>query len=64
LQFNQTLAQTLVGQIPFTLMHLAGSVTLAALFTPLLYKHFVADENVFAFNAPEENSKPALVLKK
>ncbi len=64
LQFNQTLAQTLVGQIPFTLMHLAGSITLAALVSPLLYKYFVADENVFAFNAPSEDSKPALVLKR
>lgn len=64
MQFRQTLAQTLVGQIPFTLMHLAGSITLAALVTPVLYKHFVADESVFAFRTPEENSKPALALKR
>ncbi len=64
LEFHQTLAQTVVGQIPFTLTHLLGSVTLAALVSPLLYKHFVANENVFAFHALEENKKPALVLKR
>lgn len=34
--FNQPFLQALMGQIPFTLLHLAGNVTLAFLLSPLI----------------------------
>lgn len=36
--FNQTFMVTFIGQIPFTLYHLAGNIVLAATVSPLLYK--------------------------
>jgi len=41
LLWGQSLEIALVGQIPFTLMHLAGNVTLAALVSPVLYRFMV-----------------------
>ncbi len=37
-QFGQTLAQTIIGQIPFTAYHLVGNIALVAVFSPLLEK--------------------------
>jgi len=34
--FNQPLIQALMGQIPFTLLHLAGNITFALLLSPLI----------------------------
>ncbi|MBT3720071.1 hypothetical protein HN789_02440 [archaeon] len=36
--FNQTFMQTFLGQIPFTLYHLAGNIVLSVLVSPVLYK--------------------------
>lgn len=36
--FHQTFMVTFLGQIPFTLYHLAGNIALAAIVSPLLYK--------------------------
>ncbi len=36
--FKQSFMLTLMGQIPFTLYHLAGNIALAAIVSPLLYK--------------------------
>ncbi|MBU3942101.1 MAG: hypothetical protein KKF74_04270, partial [Nanoarchaeota archaeon] len=36
--FKQSFMLTLMGQIPFTLYHLAGNIVLAAIVSPLLYK--------------------------
>lgn len=35
--FHQSLRVAIVGQIPFTLLHLLGNVTFAALLSPLIY---------------------------
>ena len=35
--FDQTFMTTLLGQIPFTLYHLAGNIVLAGVLSPLLY---------------------------
>jgi len=43
LQFNQPLAVTFVGQVPFTLYHLIGNVSLSAIISPLIYAHFLAE---------------------
>ncbi|KKW20011.1 MAG: hypothetical protein UY63_C0003G0024 [Parcubacteria group bacterium GW2011_GWA2_51_10] len=43
--FNaQPLAVALLGQIPFTLMHLLGTVVFAALVSPLIYRWIVQSE--------------------
>lgn len=44
--FNQSFSITLIGQIPFTLYHLAGNVVLAATISPLLYKWIVKNPNL------------------
>jgi hypothetical protein len=36
--FNQTFMATFLGQIPFTLYHLAGNIALAFIVSPFLYK--------------------------
>ncbi len=36
--FHQPLASALVGQIPFTILHLLGSIVFAALVSPALYR--------------------------
>ena len=36
--FKQSFMLTLMGQIPFTLYHLAGNIAFAAIISPLLYK--------------------------
>jgi len=52
--FGQPLSITLIGQIPFTLYHLAGNIVLAAIVSPLLYKWVLNNpkletHNVLAF---------------
>lgn len=41
--FNQTFMTTFIGQIPFTLYHLAGNIVLSGLVSPLIYKWVVAN---------------------
>ena len=41
---HQSLAVAFVGQIPFTLMHLAGTVTFATLLSPVLYRWVIQNE--------------------
>ncbi|MBR9700123.1 hypothetical protein GOV09_06715 [Candidatus Woesearchaeota archaeon] len=41
LVFKQTFMLTLLGQIPYTLIHLTGNVILAALISPVLYNWVV-----------------------
>lgn len=43
LVWHQPFMVALVGQIPFTLMHLAGNVTLAAVLSPALYRWVVSN---------------------
>jgi len=38
LAYGQTLSAALVGQVPFTILHLLGGVLFAAVLSPLLYK--------------------------
>ena len=45
--FNgQVLAVALIGQIPFTIMHLAGTIMFAALVSPFLYRWVVQNESL------------------
>jgi len=43
---NQLWAIALIGQIPFTLMHLLGTVVFATLLSPVLYRWVVQNESV------------------
>lgn len=36
-QFHQTLTQTLIGQVPFTLYHLAGNLALGVVLSPVIF---------------------------
>lgn len=44
--FSQPFLQALMGQIPFTLLHLAGNITFAGLFSPLIYRYIVKSEKL------------------
>ncbi|OGI77254.1 hypothetical protein A3C57_02895 [Candidatus Nomurabacteria bacterium RIFCSPHIGHO2_02_FULL_33_12] len=44
--FNQTFLQALTGQIPFTLMHLVGNITLAIILSPLVHKILVSGQTL------------------
>jgi hypothetical protein len=46
LVWNQPFMVALVGQVPFTLLHLAGNVTFAATVSPALYRWVVANEQL------------------
>lgn len=41
---HQPFMQALAGQIPFTILHLLGTVTFATLLSPLIYKWLVENE--------------------
>lgn len=41
--FNQSFAATFIGQIPFTLYHLAGNIALSIVVSPLLYKWVITN---------------------
>lgn len=44
--FNQPFVPTVLGQIPFTLYHLAGNIVLGAVVSPLLYKWVLDNKNL------------------
>jgi len=46
LLWGQPFVVALIGQIPFTLMHLVGNVTFAAVVSPLLYKWVVENKQL------------------
>ncbi len=39
--FNQSFTSTLVGQIPFTILHLLGNITFAMVLSPAIYKFLI-----------------------
>jgi hypothetical protein len=43
LLFNQSLGVTVLGQIPFTLYHLAGNIVLAGIVSPALYRWVITN---------------------
>jgi len=43
LLFHQSFMVTFIGQIPFTLYHLAGNIVLSGLLSPLLYKWVITN---------------------
>lgn len=44
--FHQTFMTAVMGQIPFTLMHLAGTVLFAIVLSPILYRWIVTNESL------------------
>jgi len=46
LLWGQSFAVALLGQIPFTLLHLAGNITFAAVVSPALYKWVVSNKKL------------------
>ena len=46
--FHQSFMQSLIGQIPFTAMHLAGNIALAIIISPVLYRWVVTNESLEA----------------
>jgi len=42
--FHQSFMNSLIGQIPFTLLHLAGNVGFAFVFSPLIYKYVIENK--------------------
>lgn len=44
--FGQSFAEAFIGQIPFTLWHLAGTVVFSVLFSPAIYKYIVTSETL------------------
>ncbi len=44
--FNQTFMQSLIGQIPFTILHLIGNVAFAYVMSPLIYTYISSSKVV------------------
>ncbi len=44
--WNQTFMQSLIGQIPFTISHLAGNIAFAALLSPAIFKWIANNKNL------------------
>jgi len=44
--FHQSFAEAAMGQIPFTLLHLAGNITFAYFLSPLIYKYTVKNKKI------------------
>lgn len=60
--FNQPLVSALIGQIPFTLYHLAGNIVLAGVVSPLLYRWVVGNEQLETTHVVHEVVRRARVL--
>jgi uncharacterized membrane protein len=52
--FHQNFMHAIIGQIPFTLLHLVGNITFAATLSPVIYHLFVRKR--------EQNLVPSLLL--
>ncbi len=44
--FNQSFTQALVGQIPFTLLHLIGNVSFALILSPAIYTYILKNKKL------------------
>lgn len=44
--FHQPFMEAMIGQIPFTALHLVGNVCFAILFSPLLYKYVIENKKL------------------
>lgn len=44
--YGQSFMSALIGQIPFTLMHLVGNVSFAIVLSPLIYKFVIQNTNL------------------
>jgi energy-coupling factor transport system substrate-specific component len=44
--FNQSFMGALVGQIPFTALHLLGNVSFAILLSPIIYRYVIENKNL------------------
>ena len=53
---NQPFVVALVGQIPFTLMHLAGTITFSMSLSPLIYRWVVKNESLEWFTTKEHRA--------
>jgi hypothetical protein len=49
--FHQTFMAALIGQIPFTLLHLAGTITFSVFLSPVLY-YWITRSEVLEINLP------------
>ncbi len=54
--FNQPFLQTFVGQIPFTLLHLAGNIAFAFILSPAIYKFLIRKRR------KREQTSPIIIL--
>jgi hypothetical protein len=50
--FHQTFMMTFIGQIPFTMYHLAGNIVLSIIVSPVLYR--------WVLNNPKMETRPAI----
>ena len=50
--FHQSIMSAIIGQIPFTLLHLAGNISFAILLSPLIYKYIIENKK-FALPSTE-----------
>jgi hypothetical protein len=44
--FHQSFIQSLIGQIPFTALHLIGNITLAFILSPAIYKYLIKKKDL------------------
>lgn len=44
--FGQSFVQALVGQVPFTMMHLAGNISLSFVISPAIYRFVIENKNL------------------
>lgn len=56
LVWHQSFAGALVGQVPFTIMHLAGNMIMAAVVSPVLYNWFAPEPKRLPVGEPIGNS--------
>lgn len=44
--FHQSFTSAFIGQIPFTLYHLAGNITFAIVISPIMYRYVIENDNL------------------
>ena len=55
--WNQTFMQSLIGQIPFTISHLAGNIAFAVLLSPAIFRWITDNKNLETSNVVDSLKK-------
>jgi uncharacterized membrane protein YuzA (DUF378 family) len=60
--FHQSFVQSLVGQVPFTALHLAGNITFALVLSPAIYNFLIRKKDLVSISSLKEKQPLISIL--